>query len=149
MKLKELVHDGMGTNRGTGGFKLESLLFLGTGAFFMVTLGLYWFSSYDDTGSVLLLFTACLGILPGSYLFWWSRRSTPRPEDRTDATRADGSGTVGAFADQSLWPLILGVGMGFVALALAFGPWLAVIGGMMGIIAFGGVIMESRRGGAL
>lgn len=134
---------------GSGGFKFESRIMLGTAAFFLIVLGLYWFSSYDPTGSILLLFTVCLGLLPGSYLFWWSRRMHRRPEDRPGATREEGSGSVGSFPDQSIWPLVLGVGMGFVALALAFGPWLAVIGGILGIAAFGGVIMESRRGGTI
>ncbi len=139
----------VGTSKGTGGFRSEALLFLGTAAFFAIVLGVYWFSSYEDGGSLLLLFTVCLGLLPGSYLFWWSRRMRPRPEDRPAATLEEGAGTVNSFPDRSVWPLTVGVSMGFVALALAFGPWLAVIGGVVAIISFVGVIAESRRGGVV
>lgn len=129
--------------------KVESRVFVGTGIFFAVTLALYWFTSYEDAGSVLLLFTVCLGLLPGSYMLWWSRRMRPRPEDRDEARVAEGSGSVGSFPDQSVWPLVMGMGMAFVALALVFSPWLAIIGTIMGISAGIGVTVESRRGGTV
>ncbi|MGH9069977.1 MAG: aa3-type cytochrome oxidase subunit IV [Acidimicrobiales bacterium] len=145
----EWLHRSWGTSRGTGGFKFESMVYLGTAAFFAVVLALYWFTSYEDGGSVMLLFTVCLGLLPGGYMFFWSRRMKRRPEDRLDAEVDDGVGPVGSFPDQSVWPFVLGTGMGFCALALVFGPWLALIGGLMAIFAAAGVTVESRRGGSV
>lgn len=144
-----LRHRALGTSKGTGGFRVEAVIFLGCGGFFLLVLGLYWFASYESGGAVLLLFTACLGLLPGSYLFWWSRRMRPRPSDRTNATREEGAGSVASFPDSSMWPLMMGVGAAFIALALAFSPWLAVIGGMLAVITLAGVVAESRRGGTV
>lgn len=127
--------------------RVEGRVFAATGAFFAAIGALYWLTSYEDGGSVLLAFTACLGALPGTYLLWWSRRMRPRPEDRPDAAPGDGAGVVGAFPDQSVWPLILGAGAAITAVSLVFGIWLALLGGTMIFTAFIGAIVESRRGG--
>lgn len=138
-----------GTTVGTGGFRVESIVYLGIAAFFSVVLALYWFTSGEDGGAVMLLFTICLGLLPGAYMLFWSRRMKLRPEDRLDAEQADGAGPVGSFPDQSVWPFVLGTGMGFCAMALVFGPWLALIGVLMAVVAAIGVTVESRRGGTV
>lgn len=147
--MRQFLRDVVGTSKGTGGFKFESRIYLGTALFFSIILALYWFSSYEDAGSVMLLFTVCLGLVPGSYMLWWSRRMKPRPEDRADATREEGSGSVGSFPDQSVWPILVAIGMTFCVLAGVFGPWLAVIGGIVGIASFAGYTMETRRGGSV
>lgn len=127
--------------------KIEGRVFAATSAFFAAIGALYWLTSYEDGGSVLLAFTACLGALPGGYLLWWSRRMRPRHEDRSDATPADGSGVVGAFPDQSVWPFVLGSGCALTALSLVFGIWLALLGGTLVFTGVIGAIVESRRGG--
>ncbi len=136
-----------GTSKGTGGFRFEAAIYLGTAAFFAVVLAIYWFTSYEGGGAVMLLFTVCLGLLPGSYMFFWSRRMKKRPEDRLDAEVDDGVGPVGSFPDQSVWPFVLGISIGFCALGLVFGPWLGLVGGIGAFCAVAGVTMESRRGG--
>lgn len=136
-----------GTSQGTGGLRFESVVYLGTAAFFAVAVAIYWFTSYDAQGGVLLLFTVCLGLLPGGYMFFWSRRMKRRPEDRLDAEVDDGVGPVGSFPDQSVWPFVLGTAMGFCALGMVFGPWLGLLGGIAAFSAVAGVTVESRRGG--
>jgi cytochrome c oxidase subunit IV len=129
--------------------KVESRFLVGVAAFFTAVAILYWFTSYEDAGSVMLVFSALLGFLPGTYLLWWSRRMTPRPEDRDEATIAEGEGNIGAFPDNSIWPLVLGGGIASIALALVFGVWSAVLGGALVVSAVMGVVLESRRGGVV
>ncbi len=128
--------------------RVEAKVLLVLAAFAIVITPVYWFTSYDDGGAIMLLAFGLLGLLPGSYYYWWSRRMLPRPEDRADARPADSSGVIGAFPGSSIWPFVLGIGAAFIAIALVFGAWTALFGGVLVITAVIGVIVESRRGGA-
>jgi Na+/proline symporter len=68
----------------------ESRIYLGVGSFFIVVLLIYFFWSHESTGSVLLLASAGLGLLPGLYIGWWWRRKAPRPQDRGVVERLHG-----------------------------------------------------------
>ena len=127
--------------------KTESYVLVAVAAFFGVVCALYWFTSYEDAGTVMLLLTAFLGLLPGSYLLWWSFHMPPRPEDKDEATLSEGAGNVGSFPGSSIWPFVLGMGLALVGVAFVFGSWTAVLGGTLVLSAFVGVIIESRRGG--
>lgn len=124
--------------------KVEGLVFAGTAAFFAVVAGVYWFTSYEEAGSVMLALTVGLGLIPGVWLLWWSRRMEPRPEDREDATLADGVGTVGAFPGPTGWPVTLAAGAVIAANGIAFGIWPAVPGFVLIVIAACGTVMSSR-----
>ena len=52
----------------------------------------------------------------------------PRPEDRTDATMADGAGVIGSFPGSSIWPFVLGMGLFLMVLSMVFGLWLIAPG---------------------
>jgi hypothetical protein len=84
--------------------RIEALFLLGVAAFFGVVGLFYWFTAYEQGGFVMLVGTTILGFLPGSYYLWWSRRMKPRPEDRTDATLADGAGVIGSFPPRASGP---------------------------------------------
>ncbi|HLI14537.1 MAG TPA: cytochrome c oxidase subunit 4 [Acidimicrobiales bacterium] len=127
--------------------KFESRFLLFIAIFFTAVALVYWFWGYEDGGTVMLVGSALLGLLPGGYYFWWSRRMTPRAEDDPDATLADGAGVVGAFPSSSVWPFVLGLAAALVALSLIFGFWSAPFGLTLAGSAVVGVIMESRRGG--
>ena len=129
--------------------KIESYLLLFLAAFGAVICAVYWFTSYEDAGSIMLAGFGLLGLLPGGYYFWWSRRMGPRPEDDPEATHAQSAGVVGAFPSTSIWPFVLGVAALLVALSLVFGFWTAIFGFTLAISAVVGVIVESRRGGVL
>lgn len=124
--------------------KVEGLVFAGTAAFFAVVAGLYWFTSYEEAGSVMLLLTVGLGLIPGVWLLWWARRMEARPEDREDATLADGAGTVGAFPGPTAWPVTLAAGAVIAANGIAFGIWPALPGFVLIVIAACGTVMSSR-----
>ena len=121
------------------------LLFLAT--FGGVIALIYWFTSYEDGGTVMLAAVGLLGLLPGSYYLWWSRRMTPRPEDDPEASPEDGAGVVGAFPSSSIWPFVLGLGAAMTGLAFVFGVWTAIFGLTLAFSAALGVVAESRRGG--
>ncbi len=142
--------------------KIESTFLLGVGLFFGCVALIYWFLSYEDGGSMMLLGTCLLGLLPGSFYFYWHRRFHgyrfffwgkldrvvgDRPEDRDDATIADGAGIVNTFPGSSIWPFVLGTGAFMSLLALVFGVWLVLPGLGLILTALIGVTAESRRGG--
>jgi hypothetical protein len=99
-------------------------------------------------GTIMLVAVCLLGLLPGSYYLWWSKRMTPRAEDDATAEPAAGAGVVAAFPSSSIFPFVLGLGAAFIALALVFGLWTAIFGLFLVFTAVVGIIIESRRGGA-
>ena len=129
------------------GYGIEARVFLGVAFFFAVVCAVYWFTSYEHAGSVMLLMTAFLGFLPGAYLWWWGHHMAPRPEDRDAATHEESAGTVGAFPSSSIWPFVFGMGGGAVALAFVFGNWPAILGSAAMGAGLIGYTVESRRGG--
>ncbi len=128
--------------------KQESILLLLLGLFFGLIGAVYWGWGHDDGGGIMLLGAFLLGMLPGLYYFWWYRRSGGnRPEDRDDATIADGAGVIDSFPSTSIWPFVLGMGCWVMVLALVFGTWFAVPGVALLAAALAGAAAESRRGG--
>jgi hypothetical protein len=127
----------------------EALLLIGVAIFFGIVGIIYWFTAYEDAGFLMLIGTTLLGFVPGSYYLWWSQRMRPRPEDRPDATIAEGSGVIGSFPGSSVWPFVLGMGFFLVALSAVFGLWLLGPGFALIISAAIGVTVESRRGGTV
>ncbi len=129
--------------------RLEAMILIGIGLFFGAIGTIYWFTSYEQSGTMMLVGTCALGLLPGSYYFFWHRRMGARLEDRNDASIEEGEGVVTSFPSTSIWPFILGAGALFSVLALVFGVWLLLIGASLIITALIGVTAESRRGGAV
>lgn len=136
----------------------EAQLLVGVAVFFGITAITYFFwgngkgSAQILTGfggTVMLIGTILLGLVPGSYYLWWSHRMKPRPEDRTDATMEEGAGTIAAFPDSSIWPFVLGMGLFLVVLSVVFGLWLMWPGLSLVLSAAIGVTVESRRGGTV
>jgi hypothetical protein len=127
--------------------RVNGLFLAGIGVFFG-TIGLiYWFTSYEDGGFAMLIGSALLGLLPGSYYFWWSRHMKPQPDDDPEAAVDEGTGAIDAFPTSSIWPFVLGMGAMFTVLTFIFGLWLAPIGGALILSAAIGGTVESRRGG--
>jgi Cytochrome c oxidase subunit IV len=129
--------------------RIEALLLIGVAIFFGIIGICYWFiqPQWADAGLLMLIGTVLLGLLPGSYYLWWSARMKPRPEDRSDATIADGAGVIGSFPNSSIWPFVLGSGLFLVGMSAVFGLWLIAPGFALVISAGIGATVESRRGG--
>ena len=127
--------------------RIEALVLLGVAIFFGIVGAVYWFTSYEDGGTMMLVGTCLLGLLPGSYYYWWHRRMGDRPEDRDDATLEDGAGQIATFPSSSIWPFVLGMGAFMLVLAFAFGIWFFFPAVGLILTALVGVTAESRRGG--
>ena len=119
------------------------------GAFFGIIAVIYWFASYEDAGFLMLIGSALLGLLPGGYYLWWSKRMKPLEGDVADATMSDGAGVVDAFPGSSIWPFLLGMGALFATSTFVFGLWLAPIAAALIVSAVIGGVVESRRGGTV
>jgi hypothetical protein len=129
--------------------KVEARILIVIGIFFAVIGLVYWFTSYEDSGFLMLIGATFLGLLPGGYYLWWSRRMTPRASDDPNATIESGSGTVESFPSSSIWPFVLGGGAFFVGLSFVFGIWLVPIAAVLVLTAAIGATVESRRGGTV
>ena len=129
--------------------KVIALFLVGIGVFFGIIAGVYWFTAYEDAGFLMLIGSAFLGLLPGSYYLWWSRRMRPLEGDVADATPSSGAGVIDSFPGSSIWPFLLGMGALFATLTFIFGLWLAPIALALGLSAIIGGVIESRRGGTV
>ena len=127
--------------------KIEALFLIGVGIFFGIVGAVYWFTSYEDGGTMMLVGTCLLGLVPGSYYMFWHRKMGNRLEDRQDATIEEGAGVISAFPGSSIWPFVLGMGAFMTVLAFAFGIWFIFPAFGLIVTALVGVTAESRRGG--
>ena len=92
--------------------RVEAIILVGVGFFFAITDVVYWVwgvsqKTPEPGGTMILVGTIALGLIPGAYYMWWSRRMKPRPEDRNDATLQDGAGVIGSFPASSIWPFVM------------------------------------------
>jgi hypothetical protein len=124
--------------------KAASLFYLGVTVFFILVGTIYWFTSYDDTGTTMLVASALLGLLAGGYLFLQSRKYPPRPQDRPDATLEEGAGPVDEFPAPSIWPFVFGLGATVFATGFVFGIWVILPGAAILGLGIVGMILQSR-----
>jgi len=125
----------------------EAFVLLGVAVFFGIVGAVYWFTSYEDGGTMMLVGTCALGLLPGGYYYYWHRKMGYRPEDRNDASIEDGAGEVETFPSSSIWPFVLGMGAFMLVLAFAFGIWFFFPAVGLMLTALVGVTPETRRAG--
>ena len=126
--------------------KVEWRLFVGASAFLLLTGGTYWFVSYEDAGTTMLLFALVASAMIGGWLYLQSRKlAGPRPEDRGDAHPGEGAGELGRFPVASVWPFVLGWGGVVAANALVFGVWLGVAGLLIIAVGVIGFAVEASR----
>ncbi len=126
--------------------KAETLIFSIIALFFLITTPVYWFVSYDPTGTAALTMTFLLSTLIAFYLGFHATHMEPRPEDRNQGEIADGAGELGFFPPYSWWPLWAAATIGVMVLGIVYGWWLFIIGVALGAIAVSGWIYEYYRG---
>jgi hypothetical protein len=126
--------------------KVEGWLFLGCGVFFIGADVVYWYTSYDPTGTTALALAVGLALLTGFYVLFTGRRLPPRPEDNEEGEIVEGTGEVGFFSPHSWWPLFLGLSAAVAALGAAIGWWLFLIGLLFLVCATIGYVFEYYRG---
>jgi cytochrome c oxidase subunit IV len=126
--------------------KVEGWLFLGCGVFFAGADVVYWYVSYDPTGTTALALAVALALLTGFYVLFTGRRLPVRPEDDNDGEIAQGTGEIGFFSPSSWWPLWVGLAASVVALGFAVGFWLVLIGVLALVFTAIGFVFEYYRG---
>ncbi len=128
--------------------KFEWKLIVGASLFLGVVYGLYWFTSYEDAGSVMLLFGGCAYLMLGAFLLlqWRRRHNHLRPEDDPQATQEAGEGSIGFFPSASMWPAGIGLGAIFMGLGLVWGTWYFLIGLPLVLGAIIGFSVEAEAG---
>ena len=124
----------------------ETLIFGCNALFFGIVTPVYWFMSYDPTGTAALTMTFLLTTLVTFYLGFHATHMEPRPEDRKQAEIADGAGELGFFPPYSWWPLWCAATLGMCVLGIVYGWWLFIIGVAFGSLAVSGWIYEYYRG---
>ena len=120
---------------------------VGIGLFVVPFAVIYWFLSYEESGSVLLAGVPLSLLGLGAYLLGAARRAPSLPEDEPDGVAGGGArgDDLGVFPSASIWPLVLGGGMTLTALGFAYSPWLALPGLVVLFAALGGMVIESAR----
>src|ERR1700753_4394111 len=126
--------------------KVEGWLFIGCGIFFGGSDVIYWYTSYDPTGTAALALAVGLALLIGFYLLFTGRRLPLRPEDDYDGQIAQGTGELGFFSPHSWWPMWVALGSAVFAVGFAVGWWLVLMGVVFIFIATIGFVFEYYRG---
>jgi len=126
--------------------KVEGWLFLGVGIFLAGSDIIYWYLSYDPTGTAALALAVGLALLIGFYIMFTGRRLPLRPEDDVEGEIAQGTGEIGFFSPYSWWPLWVALSAAVVAVGLAVGWWLVLIGVVAVFATAIGFVFEYYRG---
>jgi Cytochrome c oxidase subunit IV len=126
--------------------KVEGLVFVVVTLFFLIATPIYWFMSYDPTGTTMLTLTFGLGALVSFFFLYSSRRFHPRPEDKADGEVEELAGEYGFFSPHSWWPLACASSAAVMFTGLVFGWWLFLIGAAMAVVGVLGMVYEYYRG---
>lgn len=102
----------------------------------------YWLASGERAGAVLLLASAAFAGMVAACLL--AMAGAPGPEDRPGAGVAEGAGDLGWFPTASIWPAGTGAGAVLLALGLAFGVWLAMVGAALFVASVLGYALADR-----
>ena len=126
--------------------KTETKVVLFAAAFVGVIAAIYWFTSYEDAGAVMLAMGAIAYAMLCGYLYLQVRRlnrGPVRPEDDDDGSYV-ADVEVGYFPAASVWPAALAMGAVLVALGLVFGVWFFVIAAIFIVGAVAGYAVEAQ-----
>ena len=122
--------------------KIEGYVFAFIAVFLVPVTIVYWVLSQDPTGTTCLALSIGLTFMVGYYLLFTARRMEARPEDRPDAEISEGSGEVGFFPPHSWWPIALAGAFSVTMIGVVIGPFLALMGILLLVLATGGLLFE-------
>lgn len=111
-------------------------IFLGIGALVGILAVIYWFTAYEDAGTVMLVLAAVLALWFGLFL-WLQWRRPPSSSPPSAAAQY--------LPDASVWPFAIGLGAALIANGLVLGIWVIFPGALL--LAFGllGLIRQTRH----
>jgi hypothetical protein len=121
-----------------GDTRVQVWIFAGTGAFLLAAGLVYWFTSYEDAGTVMLLGGAGLAAIAGAWL-WVQDRKLAR------ATATGVEEEEHYLPHESVWPFAIG-SAAFLALSgLVISTWVLIPGVFLLAIGIVGFAAQSRR----
>lgn len=132
--------------------RAEQWVFWGLAIYLAIMSGVYPWATWRTEGEVevigttVIILTLLFTVMIAGYFLATGRRMDPRPEDRGDATMADGAGDYGFFAPASIWPFWAAMVCAMILLGWIFGYWLSIIGAGIGIWAVAGWSLQFYRG---
>jgi len=126
--------------------KSESWIIVSIAIFCALVAPIYWWITYDWTGTTALAMTTLLCALLGFYLIVVAKQIPARPEDRADGEIFEGAGELGFFPPYSWWPLYCSLAFTAIVLGLVIGWWLFIIGAALGLFTLIGWVFEYYRG---
>ena len=126
--------------------KAESWIIVSLAIFCALVAPIYWWITYDPTGTTALVMTTLLCALLGFYLIVVAKQIPARPEDRLDAEIVDGAGELGFFPPYSWSPLYCALAFSAIVLGVVIGWWLFIIGAAIGLFTLIGWVYEYYRG---
>ena len=117
--------------------RLAGIILAAVGTF-VFGLGLiYWLTSYESAGTVLLVAALGFAVIPGAFLWRHAVGSgSSSPEQAAPEP-------VGEFPEASVWPFVLAAGAAIAGVGLVFGPWTALPGAILIGVGFVGGVLES------
>lgn len=105
---------------------------------------IYWFTSYEDAGSVLLVLSAVLALWYAVFL-WLQRRQGRVPAADIPPETAGPLAETGYLPHASIWPLAIGFGTALILNGLVLGIWVITPGIALLLAGTAGFIRQSRR----
>ena len=127
--------------------RTEARMLSAVGAFVLLGAAVYWFTSYEESGTTMLALAGALGLMIGGYLHLEGRRL---PEPGADDDGGGEQGPVAALDDAylphaSVWPFVVGGGAVLLANGLLLGLWAAVPGAIVLVAGVVGFARQSRH----
>lgn len=107
--------------------------FAAVGAFVAVLAAIYWFTSYEEAGTALLVLASALSLWSAAYL----RRHGASPPDDDEAETA-------YLPHESVWPFVIGLGVFLALNGLLVGGWFFVPGVAVLALGLAGWLRQSR-----
>ncbi|WOP17604.1 cytochrome c oxidase subunit 4 [Raineyella sp. LH-20] len=132
--------------------KAEQWVFWGIAIYLAIMSPVYALSTWmtegyvEIIGTVVLILTFIFTAMIAGFIAITGRRMDARPEDRIDATIAEGAGPIGFFAPASIWPFWCALVVMLMFLGWIFGYWLTIIGAGIGVWAVAGWSLQFYRG---
>ena len=119
-------------------------LFLSSAGFGIAIASVYWLSSGDPTGTLLLGLMAAALLFAAGYVIF-AEREARLSGDRASASNKDVAGeSVGVFTTASTWPIVCAAGLCLMLLGLVTWSGFAWAGGCMFLSSFWQMIRETR-----
>ncbi|HEY3870102.1 MAG TPA: cytochrome c oxidase subunit 4 [Actinocrinis sp.] len=114
--------------------------------FLAVDLIIYWFASYDPTGTAALFMATCMSGMISFYLWFTANRIETGPDDRKDGEPYEGAGEQGFFSPHSWWPFTMALGAAGMFTGIAVGFWLCYFAAPFFAYGVYGLVFEYYRG---